>query len=274
MSGTPQSYIMGHTDRERRRLAIQAEVLRPWTERFFAEAGIGPGMRVLDPGCGVGDVAMLLARMVGADGYVTGLDFDAGAVATARQRAAEAALGQVEFLETNIADYRAERPFDVVAGRHILIHTPDPVGVLRTAAGLLRPDGILAFQEYDLSTWAPTWPEFPLNVRIMRLFVEMFPKLTHADAGSRLHNWYRQVGFPAPRLVGNVLVDGAEDSLYFEWMAETLRTALPRAEQMGLAEPGEFDPDRVAAEMREYSLAQHTPVGGLIMIGAHARKPQ
>ena len=138
----------------------------------------------------------------------------------------------------------------------------------------MRPGGILAFQEYDLSTWVPGWPEHPLNARLMSLFVELLPRITHANAGSRLHHWYREIGFPSPLLLGNVLADGAEDSVYYEWAAESLRPVLPLAEQMGLAKPGEFDLDRLAQDLREYAVAHKTTACGLIMIGAHARKPE
>src|SRR5262249_25656746 len=147
-----ETYIMGHSDRERRRLAIQADVLGPFTEKLFEDAGIRQGMNVLDLGCGVGDVSMILSRMVGRAGSVTGLDFDPRSIATARARLADAGIRNVTFIESNVADYRALHPVDAVVGRHILIHTPDPVAVLQSASEFLRPDGILAFQEYDLST--------------------------------------------------------------------------------------------------------------------------
>lgn len=171
---TSQSYIMGHDDRERRRLALQASVLRPITERFFEDAGIGAGMNV---------------------------------------------------------------------------------------------------QEYDFSLWVPSWPASALNSRVMRVFVELFPKLTHANAGSRLHHWYRQAGFPAPRVSGNVLTDGAPDSRYYEWMVESLRAILPRAEQMGLVQPGEFDLDHIAEQLRAELLATESTAAGIIMMGAYSNKP-
>jgi ubiquinone/menaquinone biosynthesis C-methylase UbiE len=49
-------YILGHSPDELRRLMLQADVLRPITERLLKEAGLKPGMRVLDLGCGAGDV--------------------------------------------------------------------------------------------------------------------------------------------------------------------------------------------------------------------------
>jgi predicted methyltransferase len=63
-------YLLGSSDAEHERLIRQARRLAPVTERFFREAGIGPGQRVLDLGAGVGDVAMLLSRLVGPAGEI------------------------------------------------------------------------------------------------------------------------------------------------------------------------------------------------------------
>ncbi len=46
-------YALGSTDRERQRLMRQGAILRGFLETAFRAAGIGPGMRVLDIGCGV-----------------------------------------------------------------------------------------------------------------------------------------------------------------------------------------------------------------------------
>jgi cyclopropane fatty-acyl-phospholipid synthase-like methyltransferase len=60
---TQQRYVLGHAPEEPQRLIFQATILRPITARLLHEAGIGPDMRVLDLGCGVGDVTMLVAEM-------------------------------------------------------------------------------------------------------------------------------------------------------------------------------------------------------------------
>ncbi len=62
------------------------------TERLLIDAGLGPGMRVLDVGCGRGDVALLAATLVGAQGEVVGIDRDLGALELARGRVREAGL--------------------------------------------------------------------------------------------------------------------------------------------------------------------------------------
>src|SRR5215472_13636072 len=119
-------YALGYTNAEQERLIRQAEKLAPITERFFREAGIGSGQRVLDLGSGMGDVTMLVARLVGPSGEVVGVERDTNSIARARARAAAA------------------------VGRFILMFLPDPVPVLRSAVGLVRPGGVIAFQE-------PSW---------------------------------------------------------------------------------------------------------------------
>ena len=57
------------------------------TMRFLREAGIVPGMRVLDVGSGAGDVTFLAAELVGATGEVVGVDLAPAAIEVARSRA-------------------------------------------------------------------------------------------------------------------------------------------------------------------------------------------
>ena len=88
-------YPLGNTDAEHERLIRQAARLAPITERFFRRAGIGRGQRVLDLGSGVGDVSMLVARIVGPSGEIVGVERDARSIARARVRVAEAGLHNV-----------------------------------------------------------------------------------------------------------------------------------------------------------------------------------
>lgn len=58
-------YVLGHSRAELHRLAAQARAVDPMTRRFMTEAGVGGAMRVLDVGCGGGDVSVLVAGLVG-----------------------------------------------------------------------------------------------------------------------------------------------------------------------------------------------------------------
>src|SRR6516225_5653821 len=145
-------YLLGDTDAEHERLIRQATRLAPVTERFFREAGIGSGQRVLELGSGVGDVAILVARIVGPSGEVVAIERDARTISRARVRAAEAGLHNIDFVQTDIAEYSTDSSFDAGVGRFILQFLPDPVTTLRSVAKHIRPDGIVAFQE---GSWAP-----------------------------------------------------------------------------------------------------------------------
>ena len=69
----------------------------PTTNALLDRIGIAPDARCLDLGCGGGDVTALLAARV-PDGVVTGVDVDETQLDLARAEAAEAGLGNVEFL--------------------------------------------------------------------------------------------------------------------------------------------------------------------------------
>src|SRR6266705_6426802 len=140
------AYALGSTDSEHERLIRQAVRLAPYSERFFREAGIGPGQRVLDLGSGVGDVAMLAARLVGPSGEVLGVERDPRSITRAKARVADAGLPNVTFTQSDVSQIASTRLFDAVVGRFILMYLPDPVAVLRFLSRLVRPGGVFAFQ--------------------------------------------------------------------------------------------------------------------------------
>src|SRR4029453_11469175 len=145
-------YPLGNTDAEHKRLIRQAARVAPITERFFREAGIGPGQRVLDLGSGVGDVAMLAARLVGPSGEVVAIERDRKSIAKASARVTEAGFHNVSFNESNVNEILDEKLFDAAVGRFILMYLPDPVATLQSISQVVRLGGLLVFQEPD---WVP-----------------------------------------------------------------------------------------------------------------------
>ena len=79
-------YVLGHSKPEIERLIAQSAVLDSTTLRLFHETGLKSGMRVLDIGCGAGDVSMLAAKIVGKTGTVVGIDRSIDAINYARSR--------------------------------------------------------------------------------------------------------------------------------------------------------------------------------------------
>ncbi len=192
------TYVMGHNDRERRRLVLQGSILNPFTEQLMQRAGIAGGMRVLDLGYGVGDLAMIAARLVGRSGRVTAIDIDEVALTTAQERARERGLTNITFLQGNIHEYRPDKPFDAVVGRHILIHTPKPLSILQHTFQNLTQGGVAVFQEYDFSVIQPAYPAWPLREKIFRLFRDFFCRAAQGDMGTRLFQLFIEAGSERP----------------------------------------------------------------------------
>src|SRR5689334_14888195 len=138
-------YALGHTPWEIHRLADQATILRPITTRLLERAGLKPGMRVLDIGCGAGDVAVLAGEIVGGSGRVLGIDRSEAAIETARARAVSAK--NIAFEIASPEDLADEERFDMVVGRYVLIFQDDPASFVRASARLAKPSGVIAFHE-------------------------------------------------------------------------------------------------------------------------------
>jgi ubiquinone/menaquinone biosynthesis C-methylase UbiE len=145
------TYALGHSERELERLSRQARAFEPFTRQLLQHAGINTGMRVLDVGCGSGDVAFLAADLVGPTGEVIGADRAAAATRRATASAQARDLRNVRFLEGDPTEMQFDRPFDAVIGRLVLMYYPDPVDAVRRLARHVREGGLIIFQEFDIA---------------------------------------------------------------------------------------------------------------------------
>jgi len=260
-------------DHERRRLALQAAVLNPLTEDFLVRAGLARGMRVLDLGCGVGEVALIAARLVGPDGHVTAIDLDEGALRISRARAAAAGITHLSFEQANVVEHHAPQPYDAVIGRHILIHTPDPVAALRQAAAQVHPGGVVAFQEYDLSHAYPNTPAKPLFEKTFQFLIDLFTRASHAAIGVQLFQMFRDVGLANVQSRAEFLLDGGAGCPFYEWVAETMRSLVPKLESLGIATSHEIDVDTLADRLRQEALAVGGCLASPVIVGTFGRRP-
>ena len=162
-------YALGRTSLEYDRLVEQAELLAPLTERLFRVAGVGPGMRVLDVGCGVGDVSFLASSLVGADAVVVGVDLDSEALNVAEHRRIAAGITNVEFREGDARAFDVERLFDAAVGRLVMMYMSDPTAALRQIAERVRPGGIVAFHEWDARVSPAAAMDQPVLAHLQRL---------------------------------------------------------------------------------------------------------
>ncbi|MFN0092542.1 MAG: class I SAM-dependent methyltransferase [Acidimicrobiales bacterium] len=147
--------------------------------------------------------------------------------------------------------------FDAVVGRWILMHTEDPVEVLRRAAAHLRPGGVLAVQDSDYSVSARCFahPPTPTHDRLAAVLfpTALFPAATAgegpvANLGLSLYGMFRQAGLPDPQLRLEAPLGGGEDWPGYAYLAETVASLLPALRALGV--PGVDDIELAGLEAR------------------------
>jgi ubiquinone/menaquinone biosynthesis C-methylase UbiE len=265
-------YVMGYDDRERRRLQLQASIINPTTEQLLHRAGIRAGMRVVDIGSGVGDVALLAARLVGPTGAVTACDLDERALAVLAERAASEGLTNITTVALDVHALRLPRAFDAATGRHILIHLPDPLEMIRTIATLVHPGGVVVFQEYDFSVLHGSHPATPVRDQAVTIFRDFFAMARHGNMGTRLPALFALAGLgEIEARVEYPISNGGADSPYYDWYADSLRSILPRAVAAGVPHAAAIEIDTLSERMRAEAVANGSALPGPTMVGCVGR---
>jgi SAM-dependent methyltransferase len=268
----PSTYLLGGTNAEHERLIRQSAIFDPFTERLFRDAGISAGQRVLDIGSGLGDVAMLAARLVGPTGTVLGVDRDAHGLDKARARVAEAGLGNVTFAESDISQLASGERFNAVVGRLILQFLPDSARVVRSLAGLLRPGGVLAIQD---SCWNPLlWlaAHLPLRSKVVSLIHQSFERSgAHMNMERVLYRTFQEAGLPAPSLRIDLPV--GDDTIFARWAYDLFLSLQPRMEQHGLAFGTVGNLEILLARLQAEGVAEKMFGSSIGLVGAWSRKP-
>src|SRR5262245_56677564 len=179
----------------RERLRILARVMYPTTHALLQRVGLGQGMACLDVGCGGGDVTFEIARLVGPEGRVAGVDIDETKIGLARNEAAALSLPNVDFRVTEIQGSGREAEFDLVYARFLLTHLSDPDGALTEMRRLLRPGGVIVVEDVDFRGHF-CHPESPAFQRYVELYTQAVRRRgADPDIGPRLPGLLLDAGY-------------------------------------------------------------------------------
>lgn len=243
------AYVFGHSEAEFDRLSLQGRLYASMTRNVLLKAGLAPGMRVLDLGCGAGDVSLLAADLVGETGSVLGVDQAPEAVLTTLQRADEAGFAWIDAEACDLAEFEPDQEFDAVIGRFVLCYVAERPILLRRLCHHLRADGVFAFFEMDISTGA-SHPPSPLLARCNGWIVEVMRRAGfEPDMGSRLYATLRDVGL-RPTLAGFHLADGGPDTPLLIYFVEVVRSLAPMMARTGIVTEDEIDIDTLLERIR------------------------
>ena len=270
-SGT--EYVLGRTLAEHHRLNRQGRLISGITRHFLEEIGLTSGMRVLDVGSGTGDLALLAARAVGPSGRVVCVDIDSAALEIAKRRAEEQGLNNIVFHACDVHRYETPIAFNAVIGRCVLLHQTDPLTVLEAAVKHLRSGGILAIQEPWFSR-AFCSPEAPLFQQMLGwLHATLAAGGFDGDIGVRLPLLYLTAGLPRPKLSFEMLVDSGAESEVYDFCTDTVRSLLPRMEELGICTAERVELNTLATRLRAEASALETVIGIMPLMSAWSKKP-
>ncbi len=227
-NNSTQAYVFGHSVGEAQSIQKIAQILAPVTRGFLEQAGLCAGMQVLEVGSGAGDVTLLAAELVGSSGTVIGVENNPAILETARARAQAAGLTQVSFVESDLTGLVLDDTFDAVVGRYILHHLRDPVLALRQLVRHLRPGGIVAFQEADLTRLGTSVPPLPLFEQVGSWIKEPLRREgLDLQFGLRLYRVFLDAGLPPPQLHCESFLGAGPDWPWYDVMAGRVGSVLP-----------------------------------------------
>jgi len=131
--------------------------LIPFGKKAIAAAKLSPGERVLDIGCGCGDTSFEIARQVGENGYVHGIDISELVLEKAIIRKETESQDNVNFecSDAQIHNFR-EAKFDVMFSRYGVMFFDDPEAAFKNLRQALNSGGRMAFvcwQPVRMNQW-------------------------------------------------------------------------------------------------------------------------
>jgi ubiquinone/menaquinone biosynthesis C-methylase UbiE len=242
---------------EAERLRRQGRLVENMTRPLLEKIGLCPGMSCLDIGCGPGEAMRLMGEMVGDTGIVVGVDIDARAGRSGIDRLHAEIECNFQFIEQDLSGPNPlpPGPFDLVFGRLVLIHLPEPIAMLRKMYAVTKPGGVILVQDYngtsfDIQPRPKQWNSF------QKMSISAVAKATGRDIsfGTKLPLHFVAAGIGAPDdMSATAYIGWLEDC--GDWLLTTLEGLLPSALKLALIT--EAEARACIAEIEEIAQTKH-----------------
>ena len=221
--------------------------LRAWERERL---GLRPGLRVLDVGCGPGDVLVELAADIGDTGRAAGLDASEQMLAAAADRAAGAGVA----VELQVGDAAAlpfaDADFDIVRWERTLQWVEDPSAAVAELVRVTAPGGRVTIIDTDWRTLLIDHPSPALLRRFLTALADL--RGDAVNAGGRLVNLLRDARCGGIEVTAQTHLTLAWDPDHESHPSGFMPFHLIAAD---LAEKGRFPRDEAATFVREFEEA-------------------
>jgi ubiquinone/menaquinone biosynthesis C-methylase UbiE len=242
MSDHADGYVLPREDEEYQRLERQAKVWEEATRQTLARAGLSPGQRCLDVGCGTGSVMRIMGEMVGPAGSVLGLDVDERIGRHSTNILNHEQPGRHAFARTDMTatDAVEGSPFDVVFARLFIFHMADPVAALRKLWAAVAPGGVLVVMDFDLapSRSIPRNETFERALDLSRAVFARAGRDISIGTNLAVHFAAAGIGMPDRAEVASIILP---NSIAIVGLRSVLRSLKQAGVAMGVADSAAFD---------------------------------
>ena len=239
------------------------------SEAIFPNLKVKEGDSVLDVGCGFGDTAMKLARRVGPDGRVLGVDCCDAFMDYGRREAAEEGMDNVSFENGDVMIMPFEPEYDFVFSRFGTMFFSNPVAAMRNMRAAIKPGATMTHIVWRTPDDNP-WLSMAKEVVLRFLPPPGEDALTCGPGpfsmqgqdmvtGMMKSAGYENINFErvdAPVLVGRTVEDAIDFQLSIGPAGEVFREAGEEAEEQR---------DRIEAALAEAIDVQKKEVDGIVM---------
>lgn len=224
------------------------------TEQLLRRARIGQGMRVLDIGCGSGEVTRAIANLVGPLGAVIGVDSSAAALTAAEAATDSTQYKNISYILYNLSELQPELgAFDCIVGRRVLMYLPEPRSVIDKLISLLRPGGRIALQEHDTTMTPGRTGRWPVHDQVHHWLWECVRREgANTNLGFSLAQMLLSAGAGVEKVWAQAIFSGYEDGFHHK-LHDLVEMMKPRLLVSGVTTEEEIDlpslETRLAAEL-------------------------
>jgi SAM-dependent methyltransferase len=221
MTEARSHYVHGTDTQEQHRLSQLNELLNDGSLRELALQG---GERILDLGCGTGQLTRRMGAAAGASGHVLAIDRSPEQLDQARRHSIDAGhieyrVGDVTALELAENEWGS---FDVAHTRFLLEHLPDPLAVVRTMVRAVKPGGRIVIEDEDHAILR-LWPTVDGLKRVWEAYMESYRRAGNdPQIGLRLVELLHQAGAEPRRNAGVWFGCAAGDPMFQTWVQNLL----------------------------------------------------
>lgn len=187
-------YVLGTSGIGAERLAIQGDLLDQHTLPFLQKL-VKPNMEVLELGPGMGNATVILAKLLNHTGHVTALDLTPEYVECTQQNVLKHGYKNVTVKQCSLEDaHTLNKQFNLIYGRAVLHHLTNAPDAIRNLSKLLKPQGIIAFEEPQMDD-VFCYPDHPSYKKLIELYIKLGEKKNiDFKIGQKLYHLYKNMG--------------------------------------------------------------------------------